>query len=357
MHPLLTSFRRLLLYLAAWIPACALLVYLTRESGGASWRDAATVLAPACAVYAFVCLSPWYVCRTRLPRAATALPAMFGAAALAAGLVFLASAWLTASALGRGGLLTAADPRQGPHIALLFGVGTMLYLLSAGLHCAVVAAEASREAERRAAEARTLAREAELQALRMQLNPHFLFNSLHSIAALANSDGPRAREMCVRLAGFLRSSLALGGRDSIPLREELALARSYLEVEQVRFGARLRVTEQIEPGCEECATPPLLLQPLIENAVKHGVAGLPEGADIRISARRLGDSVAITVENAFDPDTPAPARLGIGLKHVRERLTAIFGEEGELEAGAAEGLYRVSLRFPCASPMAASSRA
>src|SRR5512140_48393 len=121
----------------------------------------------------------------------------------------------------------------------------------------------------------------------MQLNPHFLFNSLHSIAVLANSDGPRAREMCVRLAAFLRSGMELGGRESIPLRQELELARSYLDVEQVRFGERLRVAEEIEPGCEECCTPPLLLQPLIENAVKHGVAGLAEGATIRISARRL----------------------------------------------------------------------
>ena len=359
MHPLLTSGRRLLLYLAAWVPVFALLTYLTWESGSASLKEAAAVLAPACAVYAFVCLSPWYVCRARPPHAGAGLElaGMFGAASLAAGLIFLASAWVAASALASRGLLSDADSRQGPHLALLFGFAVLLYLLSAGLHCAAVASQASRDAERRAAEARTLAREAELQALRMQLNPHFLFNSLHSIAALANSDGARAREMCVRLAGFLRSSLALGGRDSIPLSEELALARNYLEVEHVRFGDRLRVTEEVEAGCENCATPPLLLQPLIENAVKHGVAGLAEGATIRVSVRRLGGTVAITVENAFDPEMPAPAKIGLGLTHVRERLRAVFGEEGELEASAGDGLYRVSLRFPCASPMAESKRA
>src|ERR1700758_3838337 len=119
---------------------------------------------------------------------------------------------------------------------LLFGVGVLLYLLSTGLHYAAIAGELSRESERRAAEARTLAREAELQALRTQLNPHFLFNSLHSISALATLDGVRAREMCLRLAEFLRSSLGLGSRESISLGEELKLARSYLEVERVRFG-------------------------------------------------------------------------------------------------------------------------
>ena len=116
--------------------------------------------------------------------------------------------------------------------------------------------------------------------------------------------------MCVRLAGFLRSSLGLGDRANIPLSEELALARSYLEVEQVRFGARLRVEEEIEPECEACGVPALLLQPLVENAVKHGVAGLVEGGAIRLTARRRGAAVAITLENAFDPEASAPAEDG-----------------------------------------------
>jgi LytS/YehU family sensor histidine kinase len=247
--------------------------------------------------------------------------------------------------------------RPAPQLAPLFGMGVLLYLLSAGLHYAALAVEASHAAERRAAEARTLAREAELQALRAQINPHFLFNSLHSIAALATIDGARAREMCVRLSGFLRGTLALAGRESIPLREELALARGYLHVEQVRFGPRLRVEEEIEPLCEDCAVPALLLQPLVENAVKHGIAGLVEGGSIRLAARRSGASVSITVENAFDPETPAPHNLGLGLAHVRRRLQVRYGEDAVLQAGPADGVYRVRLRLPCESPMASSSRA
>src|SRR5437870_5640660 len=171
-------------------------------------------------------------------------------------------------------------------------MGALLYLVSVGLHYAALAAEASRQAERRAAEARTLVREAELLSLRIQLNPHFLFNSLHSIAALTTLDGARAREMCMRLAEFLRSSLGLGGRETVPLGEELALARSYLEVEQVRFGERLRVDEDIEPACEGCAIPALLLQPLMENAVKHGIAGMVQGGVIRLAVRRRGVEVS-----------------------------------------------------------------
>jgi len=163
--------------------------------------------------------------------------------------------------------------------------------------------------------------------------------------------------MCVRLSEFLRHSLALGDRESIPLREELALATSYLEVERVRFGERLRVEERIETACEECAVPALLLQPLVENAVKHGVAGLLEGGAIRLVAERRGQAVAITLENAFDPDNAAPGKLGMGLEHVRRRLAVRYGDEAVFEAGPSQGVYRVTLRLPCEPSMAASSRA
>jgi LytS/YehU family sensor histidine kinase len=264
---------------------------------------------------------------------------------------------MTASALVQLKVLPGLEQRLHGTMGLLLGMGMLLYLMSSGLHYAALAVMESRNAERRAAEARTLAREAELAALRMQLNPHFLFNCLHSISTLTTQDGARARTMCIRLADFLRTSLGLGSRDSIPLREELALAKSYLEVEQVRFGDRLRVVEEIEPACNECAVPPLLLQPLVENAVKHGIAGLVEGGSIRLAAERSGDAVAITVENGFDVEMPAPRSLGMGLTHVRRRLEVRYGEAASFDARAYGELYRVVLRFPCEPSIASSSLA
>jgi len=307
------------------------------------------VLAPACILFAFACLSPWPICRVRPLRLAGAamLVGTWAAAAVAASGMFTAAAWALARMEGYGAA----------HLDLMFGVGVLLYLLSAGLHYAALAGEASREASVAVAEAQTLARDAELQALRMQINPHFLFNSLHSIAALATLDGVRAREMCIKLSDFLRSSLGLGQRDSVPLREELALARSYLEVEQVRFGARLQFSENIQESCQDCAIPVLLLQPLVENAVKHGIAGLVEGGAVSLSVERQGESVRVAVENGFDPDAPPPSRLGMGLPHVRRRLQLRYGEAASMEAGGREGIYRVELRFPCESPIASSSRA
>ncbi len=339
MHPILAS-RRLLFYLLAWLPAAALLTYLTWAGGGFRLPQAAAVVAPACFVYAFACLSPWYLCRTR-PFSLPALPELavtFGAAAAAGGLLLAGIAWLVAQEL-------KIDSTG--HLPLWFGVGALLYLLSTGLHYAGLAAEESRAAEARAAEARTLAREAELQALRLQIHPHFLFNSLHSIAALASVDGARAREMCILLSDFLRISLGLGSRPTIPLGEELDLARNYLELERVRFSDRLRVEIEIQAGCESCTVPALLLQPLVENAVKHGIAGLVEGGTIRLEARRDATGVVITVTNPFDPEAPPPERLGVGLAQVRRRLEVRYGPQARLDTGTAESMYRVVLRLPC----------
>ena len=349
MHPLLASRGRTLLYLAGWVPILALLDYLMWASGGASWLQNTAILGPACVLFAFACLSPWPMCRVRPLRLADAamLVATWAAAAAAASATFTGAAWAMARLEGQ----------PATHLDLLFGVGILLYLLSAGLHYASLAAEQAREASLATAEARTLARDAELHALRMQINPHFLFNSLHSIAALATIDGVRAREMCFRLADFLRSSLGLGERESIPLRDELALARSYLEVEQVRFGARLEFSQDIEEFCQDCVVPALLLQPLVENAVKHGIAGLVEGGAIRLSVERDGGSVRVAVENGFDPDAPPPNRLGMGLPQVRRRLELRYGDAASLEAGGRDGVYRVELRFPCESSIASSSLA
>jgi two-component system, LytTR family, sensor histidine kinase AlgZ len=343
MHPILVSGRRLLGYLLAWLLLLAFMAYVAFAATGMPWRDAAAVLAPACLIYAFDCLSPWYICRARPLTAATApsLAVTWLAAAAGGGLTLAGCAWLS------GWLMSKP---VGSRFSLFFAMGMLLYLLSAGLHYALLAVESSRQAERRAAEARTLAREAQLQALKFQINPHLLFNSLNSIAALATLDGARAREMCVLLAEFLRASLGLENRERIPLEEELALAHSYLEVERVRFGERLRIVEEIEPECRNCRIPALLLQPLVENAVKHGIAGLVEGGSIRIEAAKRPPGVVLTIENSFDPDAGPSARTsrqGIGLAHVKRRLAMRYGEDAEIEAQAVDGVYRVTLRLPC----------
>jgi LytS/YehU family sensor histidine kinase len=190
------------------------------------------------------------------------------------------------------------------------------------------------------------ARDAELKALKAQINPHFLFNSLNSISALAGIDAARAREMCVRLSDFLRSSLRVGERESVPLSEELALAHNYLGVEQVRFGGRLGVEQQIAPECEAGLVPPLLLQPLVENAVKHGIASMVEGGTIRLQAWRVENALHISVENPFDPEGVTARRNGLGLQIVKRRLLARYGDRADMAVESGDHSYRVEVLLP-----------
>jgi two-component system sensor histidine kinase AlgZ len=359
MHPILAAGRRLVMYLLVWLPILVLLALMAKTAGGLAWWQELAVLTPAAALFAFACLSPWYLCRAMpLHRVGWSnVLGTFGAAAAAGSLVFVGSVKLVSLIVEQFVPNLNSNGAADRPLPLLFGMGVLLYVLSIGLHYAWLAAEESREAESRAAEARTLAREAELRALKMQINPHFLFNSLHSIAALATQDGARARDMCIRLSEFLRSGLGLGDRDHISLREELALARSYLDVERVRFGDRLRIEETIDADCGDCGVPPLVLQPLVENAVKHGIAGLLEGGSIRLQARRQQGGVCITIENPFDPEMPPPRKSGLGLAHVRRRLEVRYGDRAVFEPSSLEGLYRVVLLLPCDSPIASISRA
>jgi LytS/YehU family sensor histidine kinase len=229
---------------------------------------------------------------------------------------------------------------------IVFVTGLLLYLLSAVAHSFGLALRASHAAERRALESQVTAREAELRALRAQLNPHFLFNSLNSINALVGSEPEAARRMCERLGIFLRRTLALGARDAVTMGEELALVDQYLDIEQVRFGDRLRVERAVEPAALACRVPPLLLQPLVENAVKHGVQDCVAGGVIRVAARRDGGRLELSVDNPVDPDAPVRKGEGVGLANVRRRLE-VFGAHGvRLETARSGDRFRVTLVLP-----------
>jgi two-component system, LytTR family, sensor histidine kinase AlgZ len=228
----------------------------------------------------------------------------------------------------------------------LYGLGFAYYLLSVAFHYMLFAQEASNEAQQRALESSVRARDAELNALKAQINPHFLYNSLNSISALTSMDPARAREMCVLLADFLRMTLGLGEKTLIPLREELDLLEKYSAIEKVRFGKRLTIESEIQEEAKACLLPPLLLQPLVENAVVHGIAQMPEGGWVRLRAGRTGDRVVVTVENTWDPEAGTSRKNGVGLRNVQRRLEARYGKEAHLDAKAEENVFRVSMGFP-----------
>jgi LytS/YehU family sensor histidine kinase len=276
--------------------------------------------------------------------------AAHAAAASLSSALWLALGRVIARALEYGsGVFTGIEAAMRNQWPLLFVVGVLLYLLASAVHYTVFAADASRQSERRALELQVHAREAELRALRAQIDPHFLFNSLHSISALTGSDPAGARRMALLLGDFLRDSLRVGGRGRIPLGEELRLLRQFLEIEHVRFGDRLRVTWTVEKDTEQCELPPLLLQPLVENAVTHGIAHLLDGGDVRIRAERRAGRLHVGVENQCDPDRPRRRGAGVGLENVRRRLETAFGSEAAAQAVEQDGIFRVDLVMPCSN--------
>ncbi len=203
------------------------------------------------------------------------------------------------------------------------------------------------EQERHAAELAVRAQEAQVRALRYQINPHFLFNTLNAIAALVRDAPAKAEEMVVQLSDFFRRSLAVNPMEDVTLAQEVDLQRLYLEIERTRFPDRLRFDVALDDGTADARVPALLLQPLVENAVKHGVARCEAPACIRIRARVDGPVLEIVVENDARPSAPASSGEKVGLSNVAERLRSLYGAEAGLTSGEiAEGGFRNTLRLP-----------
>ena len=221
----------------------------------------------------------------------------------------------------------------------------------ASFYIALSSATQLRAAERRAARAEREAQEAQLRALRYQVNPHFLFNTLNSLSSLVMTRRPEeAERMIVNLSTFFRSSLTIDPTEDVTLAQEIAFQRLYLDIEQVRFPKRLRVDAEIPNGLGKARVPPLILQPIVENAIKHGVARTSAPVRLSIRAEEAGGQLVVTVENdpgpAIDGDQ-AGRGTGVGLANVCERLTARFGDAAECQSGPLPGGgYRVTLTMP-----------
>ena len=244
------------------------------------------------------------------------------------------------------------DPGLSLPVMLALGSSYRLVLLLAcyGLYSTILYSAELRDRESRLLEARAQAQEAQLRALRYQVNPHLLFNALNALSALVVTGQSRpAREFIDKLARFYRAALAPESTQKVTLAQEIELQAHYLDIERTRFPGRVCLASDVEPGLDQALVPHLLLQPIVENAVRHGVANTFEPVEIRLSARRDSGALVLSVDNN-GPRIRAdalPGRAGIGLANVRERLRACYGEAGTLDASAPpEGGFRVEMRLP-----------
>jgi sensor histidine kinase YesM len=227
---------------------------------------------------------------------------------------------------------------------LVFGVNMALFQVS-------FARRASIKQELQLSQALANAQQAQLAALRYQLNPHFLFNALNSISALVvTKRNAEAELMTDKLSRFLRSSLNADPGELIPLEEELSLTEEYLDIESVRFGERLNV--EVDCSADACLAkiPSFLVQPLVENAIKHGVARSKTATEISITGTVNDGQLVIRVANCIigEPSGNDPAAGGVGLANVRSRLDAVYGKAASLAAGVEDGRYVATITIPAA---------
>ncbi|MFT7202800.1 MAG: two-component system LytT family sensor kinase [Algoriphagus sp.] len=232
------------------------------------------------------------------------------------------------------------------HRFLRWAVLGLAEVLVALIAIVVSKLEQQEESQQRETMMNELSKEAELTQLRQQLQPHFLFNSLNSINALVVSQPQKAREMVIQLSEFLRGTIRKDPQKWVSVSEELAYLRLYLDIEKVRFGHRLKINFEIEEGAESLQLPQLLIQPLLENAIKYGLYGVTEEVSINLSISKNQNYLMISISNPYDSEVAPAKGTGFGLNSVERRLFLVFGRKDLLETKQMDSNFNVKLKIP-----------
>ena len=232
------------------------------------------------------------------------------------------------------------------HRFLRWAVLGLAEVLVALIAIVVSKLEQQEESQQRETMMNELSKEAELTLLRQQLQPHFLFNSLNSINALVVSQPQKAREMVIQLSEFLRGTIRKDPQKWGSISEELAYLRLYLDIEKVRFGHRLKINFDIEEGAESLQLPQLLIQPLLENAIKYGLYGVTEEVSIDLSISKNQNYLMISISNPYDSEVAPAKGTGFGLNSVERRLFLLFGRKDLLETKQMDSNFNVKLKIP-----------
>ena len=308
----------------------------------AEWPNALGFAVPVAVSFGFVATSAFYICRA-VPVSQRRVLVGLSTFVVASGIAATA-AWGTAIVWNQFCLawgLESAGMVIPPTLSTALWIGSGgIFVISLLVHDVMITLDQVRQAQQRELQSRALARDAELQLLRAQVNPHFLFNSLNSISALTSMDPVAARSMTIALAQYFRQTLSLSSHAAIPLAQEVAHCQCFLDIEIQRFGPKLRVNVQVDEVAGSALVPPMLLQPLVENAVKHGIASSIGGGTVRIQAQARGAWLHITVENPVETDTMGLAGgpvatcdskgLGLGLRTTQQRLYGLYGDQARI---------------------------
>ena len=231
-------------------------------------------------------------------------------------------------------------------IAWRFVIGILFYYLTISFYYIIIYNRNLQEKSAQEAELKNLVTEAELRSLKFQINPHFIFNSLNSMSALTTISPDRAREMILKLADFLRYTLANNNKQTNSISEELKNIRLYLEIEKIRFEDKFEYIEEISNGCKDFQIPTMILQPLFENAIKHAVYESLEKVLLKLNCKKNGNFMEIKIENNYDKGIQNKKGTGTGLNNIKKRLELIYNLDNLLKVEKTGNIFSVRLFIP-----------
>ena len=227
-----------------------------------------------------------------------------------------------------------------------FFIGMLYYFIIVSLFYIIIYYGNFQEKVLKEAELKSLVKEAELKSLKYQINPHFIFNSLNSISALTLSEPELARKMTIDLSSFLRKTLSSNEVQKSKLIDELNNAKIYLDIEKIRFGDKFKFIEEIQEECCNLEVPSMILQPVFENAIKHGVYESIDPVDIIFKCEETVDYMKITISNNYDEEAVPHKGEGIGISNIQSRLRMIYNQDNLLKFSKKDGIFTVTIFIP-----------
>lgn len=349
-HPFFHNQRSIIIYALAWIVLAAIQVSILYFFYHVNILSACLQSVISYTIYLAIGLGLWYPVQFTYQMSASQGTRLLNLVGLGTVTILV---WYTLSSAIMQLVLKNDQPFLDfirKSLPLNISIGILLFLILVLVYYLILYF-ASLE-ERKVAEARlqTLVRESELNVLKYKLNPHFLFNSLNSISALTLSRPENAQEMVIKLSDYLRYSLEAEQSPMKNLKEELEHIQLYLDIEKVRFGNRLQVETSISESCLEQKVPGMILQPLVENAIKHGVHESTEPVTVHLKCAVAGGMMRISVSNEYTPTQSNTSGTGTGLSSVRKRLAGIYDRPDLVEINRTGNLFEVVLKIPVGPP-------
>ena len=331
-----------------WSPVAFWTIILHRTLSGSSLSDSAILLIPPMIILLGIAISIWYICKG-LPFEKGNILNFITRHSFT--MILILAVWLGIST-GYSSLLNDYFPAGkwsdmfSSSIPLLTGTGIFTYLLSILIYYLVIANERIRKAEREIFQQQIEASRSELEALKTTIHPHFLFNSLNLISPLIRRSPARASKLISHLSEFLIYSFEHSVKKSSTVLDEIDHIKNYLSVEKFRLGDRLETRFDLEEGTSGFHVPPLILLPVVENSIKHGISQLLEGGLITVKTLKKGDHLVIVITNPYEENVKKPRGKGHGLTNLKQRMKIYYRGEGGVLTGKKDNIFNVRIFIP-----------